>query len=192
MQLKRFNKVRSKKTSSRFEGVLATVRRAPVFPGREFAYRKESTVGFSPVTKTPFFRRSYSTATQTCSPDRATLVAELISLRQRQTAASEEGLADSTAIVLHRSVKERAYSRELTAYAPATIELGAGSIDLRLVRSKSIRNSQYLLRQNYVNTTSNTFYNKQRLKLHRNRQLFAKYGATIPRIYYAPRFRRAG
>lgn len=136
----------TRRITPRFEGMLATTKRVPTVSGQGAAARKRSAIGVSQDRSTSFFSRSYSTTAHCSSPQRPTLIVNQLVAARRRTALLEDTLSDTTAVVWHKTAKERAYAREYESYAPAPEELGAGALDPRLVRLKSLRNRQYLLR----------------------------------------------
>lgn len=156
--------MRARRTTPRFEGMLATIKRTPAVSGQGGAARKRSTVGASRELKTSFFSRPYSTTAHRSAPQRPTLVINQLTAVKRRTAFVEGALSDTAVATWHRRVKESAYARESRSYAPAPRELGAGALDPRLARLKSLRNREYLLRQGSAGPTLNAFHNQRRLR----------------------------
>lgn len=91
--------MRARRTTPRFEGMLATIKRTPTVVGQGAATRKRSTVGISQNLRTSFFSRSYSTTAYRNSPQRPTLIANQLTAVKRRTALLEDTLADTTAAV---------------------------------------------------------------------------------------------
>lgn len=154
-----------RRATSRFEGMLATIKRTPTVFGQGAAARKRSAIGANQGLRTSFFSRPYSTTAHHSAPQRSTLVVNQLAATKRRTAILEDTLADTTAATWHRLVKTGAYARGRESYAPGAGEVGAGALDPRLIRLKSLRSRHYLLRQEAAVSVMNTIHNRQRLQL---------------------------
>lgn len=140
---------RNAKNSPRFENMLMTTRRAPVIVGYGAAASLNviSPIGFSSARESFFSRSFFSTACALRIKHTGnSVVIQRMDLDNRQVTASTQPLPHKLASVIHYSSKNRAIRRAKMQQAVSSSETGAGSIDIRLLRAKSPRNSEYLQR----------------------------------------------
>lgn len=163
VQYRRLYNVRSRKTSTRFEGMLSTTQRTPTIPGYGTAAGTRTTIGTASAAKPSFFSRKYSTTAVYNSYGRAVLLTGRLEVLNRAVPTSENPLSNATTAALHRPVKVLSQGRGAKDYAPDSTELGGGSVDPRLLRGKSPRSRQYLFRRESELSSLEALRNKARL-----------------------------
>lgn len=141
-------------SNPRFENMLMTTRRAPVFGGYGAAasLRVVNPAGsFTP--RKSFFNRFFSTTSVVQTPtntDKAPAVLlSRLQIMRRQLSLLPDGASIAALGSSHRALKERGVAKERRQEITNTYSSGTGSIDLRLVRGKSPRSGEYLQRASF-------------------------------------------
>jgi ribosomal protein S4 len=147
---KRYDRLTSSEVSwksPRFENMLLTTRRSPIYPGAAAAAAVSITVpGRLPTVQQNFFKRGFSTHTvDKVTPRNSTVrkLTELLSRKRRFSDTVAGDLTDSAAVQIHRQVKNRIIARARHEEFTAPSGVGVGGLDLRLLRGRSPRSADY-------------------------------------------------
>lgn len=149
-QLARLTSARSTKNSAHFENLLMTTRRTPRISGYEAAatLRVVNPVGASSA-RTSFFTRRFSTIS--AQPNREALTTTKLVLGRsgiavRSAVTGLQGVSDAQIVRSSASLKVRSIARARAQFDAELENDSATAADIRLLRVKSPRSSEYLLR----------------------------------------------
>lgn len=149
-QLTRLTSARSTKNSAHFENLLMTSRRTPRISGYGVAatLRVVNPVGASSA-RTSFFIRRFSTAS--AQPNQIALATTNLVLGHSRIAArssitESKGISDAQVARSGASMKARSIARARVQFDAELEDDLTTTADIRLLRVKSPRNSEYLLR----------------------------------------------
>lgn len=144
IKLDRLSAYKFSPASARYENILIQTRRTPVVTmyGSAAKLSVLRPTGLCPA-HTSFFTRRFSTYNQQLVGQN---VYDRVNLGRRFATIEEEGLTQAYAGFAHRELKGRAADLAKAKQVTAEDQTGPGSIDTRFSRSKSPRNSDYLIR----------------------------------------------
>lgn len=170
--------------SSRFENILMTNRRAPVFAGYGAAISMRLGGSLSsPLTpKASFFRRNYSTNSFRAFSS-VPVITERVLKIQKQVANSNASLSDYRALSVKSTLKARIYAKSQTSHVETSSDVGVGSIDPRFMRMKSPRNRQFLRRLSAGNYDKTSTLRNIRLRT----SLYSSAADTFSKLYIEDR-----
>jgi ribosomal protein S4 len=175
-QFARLTTSRFEKNSSRFENMLTTTRRTPVFGGYGAAanLRIVNPAG-SYVLHRSFFKREFTTTSQVPSKTFRKIgnpaLLRRMQLLHRHTLTEKLLLSATSALKAHRLLKEAGVVRAKSHEFFSSDDTGVGSIDLRLNRAKSPRSGEYLQRHLKSKTSFEQFGLVPKLSLSRSKTL---------------------
>lgn len=149
-QLARLTSARSTKNSAHFENLLMTTRRTPRISGYEAAatLRVVNPVGAS-STRTSFFTRRFSTVSAQTNRGALTttkLILGRSGIAVRSAVTELQGISDAQIVRSSANLKSRSIARARAQFDAELENDSATAADIRLLRVKSPRSSEYLLR----------------------------------------------
>ena len=132
--------------SSRFENMLITTRRTPLFPGSgAIAAMKTTTPLHSRTTRTPFFSRAYMTNAPTAPV--SSLYTFRTEVQNRRGLDKDSGLDDAGFASNHRHLKNSLVATHQSGRREVRRSTRLGRINGQLMRGKSVRSANYLERK---------------------------------------------
>jgi hypothetical protein len=181
------------KNSCYFENMLMTTRRLPVTAGYGAAatLRVVNPVGSFSARKS-FFLRTFTTSTALKQPSVNNETAKRVVIRMailnRKATPEPRPLSLANAATAHRSLKQVNLARIRAHQIVGSNDAGGGSIDIRLLRAKSPRNSEYLQRLSLASgcrqavTLLNAFGSSTRIKSRQTLPVFRTQRASTRRV----------
>lgn len=158
-QARRLRKFSSHDNSVRFENMLATTRRTPSRPANAAPVPTRSGTRLGATHASSFFSRKFSTSARHFA---APLIGERTAVQRRSVVLGGRTVPDTTAGAAHHTARIRLYRKELKGYISPTPTADYG-LDPRLIRLKSVRNRQFMLRGPHAPAVARSLLTREQL-----------------------------